>query len=253
MPGDQHVHPAVKKRLAREHTQAVTAAEEAVASAGATYGDSHPQVAAALSRLARLHQSRSDFDHAEAAFLRALAIREKNPTDSAGLVEELRAVARLYDASGRGDRAPPLMQRAARIEADAFQSGMRPAESAEPEYDARAEFVEEMVGSAPKTRWTELLGGLLVPAGLGVRGLSIIVSGRTAFYGAHGSMMGAPLIIRGAAAVMLGLVWVCGAAFAHFHFFWPYRNRALCSYGKAAAFGGGLLLLLGALARMWMQ
>lgn len=248
MTDDRHIHPAVKQKLEQEHARALRAAEAEVAAARLEHGDIHPRVAKTLCALGELHQRHSDFDSAEAAFLQALAIREKNPADTQGLVGALRALARFYESRGENGRSRPLMQRAARTEAQAFQADMRPVESLEPEYSAHADFVEEMAGSAPRTFWTELLGGVLLPGGLALRGVSIAASRRTAFYGLRGSMLHDPLIVTGGAAVMIGLVWLCAALLAHFHFFWPYRNRTLCSYGKTAAFVVGILLLFGALA-----
>jgi len=249
MANEQHLHPAVKKRMAREHAKAVKTAEEAVASARASYGEEHPQVAVALANLGKLHQGHSEFAQAETALTQALVIREKRPSDAAGLAGSLRDLARLHDAAGQGEKARPLMQRAARVESEAFRTDVEPVESAEPEYDAHAEFVENMAGSAPKTFWTQTLGGLLLPAFLAFRGVTILVSGRMIIY-LRGSL--SRMVVEGAAAHMAGLVWLCAAAFAHFHFFWPYRNRTLCSYGKAVSFVVGIVLLFAALTKMWM-
>lgn len=85
----------------------------------------------------------SDFDAARAAFLKALSIREQDESDSSSLVRTLRATARLYDTSGQGERARMFMQRATRIESDAYRATRHPVESAQPEYSAHADFVEE--------------------------------------------------------------------------------------------------------------
>lgn len=247
---DLHVHPAVKQRQAREYAKAVKTAQDAVTSARSTYGESCPQVAEALCSLGLLHQVHSNFAAAKAVFLKALSIREQDESDSTNLVRTLRATARLYDASGQDERARLFMQRATRIESDAFKANRHPVESAQPEYSAHADFVEEMAGCAPKTFWTQALGGILLPLFLGFRGTALVVVGRMALYG-RGWLSG-PLIVEGAAARMIGLVWLCGAAFAHFHFFWPYRNRTLCSYGKAVAFVAGFVLLFAGCIKMWM-
>ena len=249
MTNSDHIHPAVKERMAREHAKAVKTAEKAVASARASYGEAHPQVAVALAALGKLHQGHSEFAQAESALTQALAIREKHASDAAAFVDALRDLARLHDAAGQAEKARPLMQRAAGVESEAFRADVEPVESAEPEYDARAEFVENMAGSAPKTFWTQTLGGLLLPAFLALRGTAILASGRMVIY-LRGSL--SRMVVEGAAAHMAGLVWICFAAFAHFHFFWPYRNRPLCSYGKAVSFVAGILLLFAALTKMWM-
>jgi tetratricopeptide (TPR) repeat protein len=248
MTDNDHIHPAVKQRMARERAKAVKAAEDAVASARASYGEEHPQVATALANLGKLHQGHSDFGQAEAAFKQALTIREKRTSDAAALVAALRDLARLHDTAGQGEKARPLMQRAARVESEAFRTDVEPVESAEPEYDAHAEFVENMAGSAPKTFWTQTLGGLLLPAFLALRGATILASGRMVIY-LRGAL--SRMVVEGAAAHMAGLVWLCAAAFAHFHFFWPYRNRTLCSYGKAVSFVMGILLLFAVLTKLW--
>jgi tetratricopeptide (TPR) repeat protein len=249
MQGGHHVHPAVKNRLAREHAKAVKAARDAVAAAHASCGKEHPRVAAALAALGKLHQGHSEFELARTAFEDALRIREQHAFDAVALATALRDLARLYDVAGQGEKARPLLQRAARVESEAFQADIRPVASAEPEYDAHAEFVEDMAGSAPKTFWTQTLGGLLLPAFLAFRGVAILTSGRMIMY-LRGSL--SRMVVEGAAAHMAGLVWLCAAAFAHFHFFWPYRNRTLCSYGKTVSFIAGILLLFAALTKMWM-
>ena len=111
MANEQHLHPAVKKRMAREHAKAVKTAEEAVASARASYGEEHPQVAVALANLGKLHQGHSEFAQAETALTQALVIREKRPSDAAGLAGSLRDLARLHHAAGQGEKARPLMPR----------------------------------------------------------------------------------------------------------------------------------------------
>lgn len=241
----------VSARLAREHEQNLKRAEAAVESAQATYGAGHPAVAQALCDLAQLHQHHSDFGQAEQALTQALAIREQYPSDKAELVETLRSLARLHDVAGESDKSKPLSRRAARIEQEAFRTDFRPVESAEPEYDAHADFVEEMAGSAPKTFWAEVLGGLILPAVLGLHGLRIMLSARVVFHGMHGSMAMDPLIVTGPAAVIFGAAWVCFAAFPHFHFFWPYRHRTLCSYGKAVSLITGAVLLLASMTVLW--
>jgi len=246
------MHPAARRRLERQHEEQIAAAKEGVSAAETTYGQDHPEVAAALARLGKLHQSMGEFDEADEALSRALALREKRAeTEPEPHVQALRNLATLYDVCGRQEEARPLLQRAATAESSAFRSSMQPVESAEPEYNAHADFVEEMAGSAPKTPWTQIIGGVLLPLGLAAKGLTIVVKGRVAFYGARGSMIGDPLIVKGAPAVMMGLVWVCAAAFGYFHFFWPHRNRTLCSYGKAVSFIAAILLLLAALTMMW--
>ena len=255
MANEQHLHPAVKKRMAREHAKAVKTAEEAVASARASYGEEHPQVAVALANLGKLHQGHSEFAQAETALTQALVIREKRPSDAAGLAGSLRDLARLHDASGQGEKARPLMQRAARVESEAFlvSSPTAEAELPEMEYSASAEFVENMAGSAPKSFWAQTWGGLVLPVIPLIIGLVFLVRGRIAIYGHRGHIyLHGPLIVEGPAARMWGLVWLCAAAFAHFHFFWPYRNRVLCSYGKAVSFVAAIILLFAALAKMWM-
>ena len=252
MTDSDHVHPAVKQRIAREHAKAVKAAEETISSARASYGKLHPQVAVALSNLGKLHQGHSEFEQAETAFKQALAVREKHAPDAAALVAALRDLARVHDAAGQGEKVPSLMQRAARIESEAFRADTEPVESAEPEYDSRAEFVENMAGSAPKTFWTQTLGGVVLPGGLALYGVVAIVNGRVAMHFRNSAFRGGPLIVEGSTARMIGLVWVCAALFVHFHFFWPYRDRTLCSYGKATALVLGVIFLFAGLAKMWM-
>lgn len=256
MSGDQHVHPAVRARLEREYAKAVKEAEEAVASARASYAEHPAQLAAAFSSLGKLRQRHSDFSQAEEAFKQALAIRETSPSDATELAAALRELARMYDAAGQAGECRPLMQRAARIESEAFRSTAPPPELEVSglEYSSHADFVENMAGSAPKTFWTQNLGGLVLPLSPLLAGLTFVVRGRVAIYGHRGHMfVHGPLIVEGAAARMWGMAWLCAAAFAHFHFFWPYRNRTLCSYGKAISFVVGALMLFLALAKIWMS
>ena len=250
---NQHINPGVQRRIDREYSKAVTAAENAVTAAITSYGEIHPQVADALCRLGELHQKHSDFDAAESDFTKALLIREQITTDIPGLVKTLRILACMYDISGQTNKAKPLQQRAAQIESDIWKSEEKAVESCEPEYDAGAEFVEDMAGSAPKTYWTELLGGIAAPFFAAIKGIHILMVGHVAMYSRNSSFIGNPLIIYGTTARMVGLVWICAALFIHFHFFWPYRNRKLCSYGKATALISGTLLLFSALARMYME
>jgi uncharacterized membrane protein YphA (DoxX/SURF4 family) len=118
------------------------------------------------------------------------------------------------------------------------------------EYSAWEAFVDEMAGSASKSAWTQVLGGILLPLGLGLRGASIMAAGRTTLYGTQGAFTMDPFIAVGATAQVVGLIWLCGGALAHFHFFWPHRNRWVCAYGKTLCMAAGFVLLLVAVARM---
>jgi len=118
------------------------------------------------------------------------------------------------------------------------------------EYSAYSAFVDEMVGSASKSLWTQVLGGILLPLGLWLRGASIVAAGQTALYGTHGSLTTDPLIVSGVTAHLVGLIWLCGGALAHFHFFWPHRNRLVCAYGKTLSLVGGFVLLMVLIFRM---
>ncbi len=117
-------------------------------------------------------------------------------------------------------------------------------------YSAYDAFVDEMVGSASKSLWAQVLGGVLLPLGLALRGASIMAAGRTALYGTHGSLTTDPLIVTGVTAHLIGLIWLCGGALAHFHFFWPHRNRQVCAYGKTLSLVGGIVLLMVVIVRM---
>lgn len=118
------------------------------------------------------------------------------------------------------------------------------------EYSAYSAFVYEMAGAASKSLWTQVLGGILLPLGLGIHGARIMVAGLTMLYGTHGSLTTDPLILKGVTAHLIGLVWICGGTLAHFHFFWPHRNRVVCAYGKTLSLVGGFILLMVAVVRM---
>ena len=49
-----------------------------------------------------------------------------------------------------------------------------------------------------------------------------------------------PLVVTGFPAQALGIAWIAGAAYLHFHFFWPYRNAVICGLGKLISFGVGI-------------
>ena len=112
-----------------------------------------------------------------------------------------------------------------------------------PAYSLHAEFIDEMVGSAPKTFWTEVLGGGAAPLLISMWGMRILATARVAFYGHRGSMLHDPLIVEGTPAILFGWVWILVAATVHFHNFWPYRNRMICAYGKAVSIVGALIML----------
>jgi uncharacterized membrane protein HdeD (DUF308 family) len=122
-----------------------------------------------------------------------------------------------------------------------------------PERRQHVEFVEEMAGGARNTFWTRALGGVLLPLGLSAKGWAVISAQRMAFYGPRGIHFHDPLVVTGQLAVLFGAVWLCGAALAHFHFFWPHRNHTLCAYGKAIALAAGAVLLFVGMTKLCMQ
>lgn len=248
---NEHTNIGVQRRINREYSNAVTVAENTIASAQKSYGDSHPQVANELCRLGELHQRHSDFDAANHAFTKALSIQEQNPKDTAGMITVLRYFARFHDISGAPYKSKPLMQRAANIESAIWKNGEKSVESAEPEYNAHDEFVAELSGNVPKTFWFQTLGGIVIPLIAALLGIKVLVIGRVAMRTRYSPLT--PLMIYGTTARMIGLVWICAALFIHFHFFWPHRNRKICSYGKIMAAIIGSLLLFTALARILMK
>jgi len=243
-----HLHPNVAKRQTKELARQVAAAEETLTAARAAHGESHPQVADALSALGLLHQQQSVFDKAETALLEALAIREKHPADTPAQVEQIRMLARFYDISGHRDKVRPLLQRAAQMESHAFQTGMCPVAPAEPPADDFEEFVENMVVTLPNTFWTWFSGGILLPLVLAYIGFFPAVRGRITLYGRS---PGTAILVEGIAAHMLGMAWIMAAAYAHFQFFWPHRNRKVCALGRVISFFAGFLFLITGLIRMW--
>ncbi|MEQ9360195.1 MAG: tetratricopeptide repeat protein [Rhodospirillales bacterium] len=76
-------------------------------------GPDHPDVAAALYRLARLYQRQSRYEPAGKMYERCLALREKIlPAGHPDIIETLLSYARLLRASGFSDLAAAMRKRA---------------------------------------------------------------------------------------------------------------------------------------------
>jgi len=240
MTTTDHRHPSVQRRQALAAADARERAAQALAETRARHGDGHPRVADALRALAALCRSGGDAAAAEPLLQEALAIRDAHAeTDPQACIEALRDLAHLLDLTMRPAEARPLLRRAARMESAAFQpASPTPSVPAQDKADdARAEFIETMAGSAPKSFWTQTLGGIVIPLALAIGPMIIMVTGRFRYYGGAGGVRWVrPLLVEGAAARGMALAGIGVALFLHFHYFWPYRHRVLCAYGKTAAF-----------------
>ncbi len=263
------MHPDVAKKRKEKYLREVTSLEEEIGVLQQTHGNNHPLIADAMKRLALLHVNQHENTQAETTFRDALHVAEQNgnahPRERADL---LRQFASFLENTGRPDRAIPLRKRASEVEMNAFNvsppivpdhdsayapstnhtaSGSKevkkPSVPEMPSYSLHAEFIDQMVGSASKTFWTEVLGGGALPLLLALWGTRILVTSRVAFYGYRGSMLHDPLIVEGTPAILFGWVWILVAAGVHFHYFWPYRNRIVCAYGKAISIVVALVML----------
>ncbi len=83
-------------------------------------------------------------------------------------------------------------------------------------YQTDLDVADSLSGTPPQSGWAKWLGGAIVPLLIGWYGLGCCLSQEARFVGTQGAF----LDLTGRAAVALGLAWLSGAAFLHFHFFW---------------------------------
>jgi len=101
-----------------KYDRAVELAGKALGIARENVGDAHPDVAASLNGLAKLHLAMGDYAEAEQNFTRALAIREEAlGPDHPDVAITLGHLSMLYRDTGREAEAEKLEARAAKIEA----------------------------------------------------------------------------------------------------------------------------------------
>jgi len=74
-------------------------------------------------------------------------------------------------------------------------------------------------GTPQPTFWSKWFGGLIVPVVLTIYATRCCIWQQGVFIGKG------ILRVTGKTAVFLGLAWLSGAAFLHFHYFWPTLKR----------------------------
>jgi tetratricopeptide (TPR) repeat protein len=99
-----------------KYAEALPVAQEAVRVAEATFGDQHPNTAAALEKLGEVYQAQGKYPEAEPLFKRALDIREKAlGAESLELAQSLNSLGELYRAQGKYAETEALLKRSLAI------------------------------------------------------------------------------------------------------------------------------------------
>ncbi len=104
-----------------------------------------------------------------------------------------------------------------------------------------ADLLAEIAGSPPNTYWTRIGGGVVAPLVLALLSLHPFLTRTVRMYSKANPVEPA-VTGTGSVAVLLGMAILCGAAFLHFHFAWPYRNEMVAGLGKLLSFVVGAVL-----------
>lgn len=83
--------------------------------------------------------------------------------------------------------------------------------------DSDIDAFDRLSGTPDPTFWSKWFGGVLVPFGVVIYALVCIATKTAILPGQSGSN----LPLEGPLAVWLGIAWLSGGLFLHFHFFWP--------------------------------
>ena len=104
--------PAVAASQRGESALAEASYKEAIEIQQQSLGADNPGVAISLNNLAVFYQDQSKYPQAEQAYLQALAILEKDPSQTASTGLTLNNLAALYHDEGMDAKAEPLYKRA---------------------------------------------------------------------------------------------------------------------------------------------
>lgn len=88
-------------------------------------------------------------------------------------------------------------------------------------YKTEMDFAEHFSGTPEPTFWSKWFGGVLVPVCIANYALRCCISQQAVLVGSRHSS----LDLSGKPAVFLGLAWLSGAFFLHFHYFWSTLRR----------------------------
>ena len=95
----------------------------------------------------------------------------------------------------------------------------------------RGTYIGDKFSGTPETTfWSKWFGGVITPLFCFSYGLYCCISQQAVFIGSRGIT----LDVSGKIAILLGLAWISGALFLHFHYFWPTFRRLwiLTDFGK---------------------
>jgi len=76
-------------------------------------------------------------------------------------------------------------------------------------------------GSPTPSFWSKWFGGVIVPACILIYALRCCILQKAILFGSRGQNVE----LSGMPAIFMGLVWLSGAFFLHFHFFWSSHTR----------------------------
>jgi len=100
-------------------------------------------------------------------------------------------------------------------------------------HQTESDLSDNLSGNPSHSFWSKWFGGVIVPIFILIYALRCFILQKAVFVGRHGS----DLKLSGIPAIFMGLAWLSGAFFLHFHYFWS-SNKRLCVFadlGKTLA------------------
>ena len=112
-------------------------------------------------------------------------------------------------------------------------------------YQVDLDVAGNLSGRPESTIWSTWVGGVMAPLGMAGYGVYCCLVHQALIPGdAYSS-----LVLHGRAGVALGLAWLSGGVFLHFHYYWPTVAR-FCPFANLGK-GISLLGFIAALGYVW--